>query len=80
LLPALFGGKDKKINQFLKWISGNDNSDYSNPAFSVFTAGMKSFKGWATGTKIVVYYLLAIPLKKVIILLKEKIYNEKNNS
>jgi len=55
LLPALFGGKDKKINQFLKWISGNDNSDYPNPAFSVFTAGMKSFKGWATGTKIVVY-------------------------
>ena len=55
LFPALFSGKDKKINQFLKWISGKDNTDDPNPAFSVFTSGMKSFKGWATGTKITVY-------------------------
>lgn len=55
LFPALATGKDKKINQFLKWISGNDNTDYPNPAFSVFSAGMKCFKGWATGTKLVVY-------------------------
>ncbi|MGL5353751.1 MAG: alpha/beta fold hydrolase [Clostridium sp.] len=55
LLPALFTGKDKKINEFLKWLSGQDNTDKSNIAFKVFTQGMKSFKGWATGTKLKVY-------------------------
>ncbi|MGM7681205.1 alpha/beta fold hydrolase [Cytobacillus sp. Hm23] len=55
LLPALFSGKDKKINKFLKWISGKDNNNYPNPAFLLFTEGMKNFKGWARGTKIIVY-------------------------
>lgn len=55
LFPALFSGNDKRINQFLKWISGSDNTDYPNPAFAVFLEGMKSFKGWATGTKLSVY-------------------------
>lgn len=54
LIPMLFGGKDEKINQFLKWISGNDNTDSPNPAFSVFIAGMKSYRGWA-GIKLAVY-------------------------
>jgi pimeloyl-ACP methyl ester carboxylesterase len=55
LFPALFTASDKKINQFLKWISGNDNIDFPNPAFAVFTSGMKSFQGWAMGTKLVIY-------------------------
>lgn len=54
LFPMLFGGKDEKINQFLKWISGSDNMDSPNPAFSVFIAGMKSYRGWA-GVKLSVY-------------------------
>lgn len=52
LFPALFTGKERKINNFLKWISGNDNNDYPNRAFDVFTIGMKNFRGWARGVKI----------------------------
>lgn len=55
LFPALFSGKDKRINSFLKWASGNDEIDYKNPAFAMFSEGMKSFKGWATGNKLYVY-------------------------
>jgi len=55
LFPALISGNEKKINRFLKWISGNDNNDFPNPAFTVFTLGMKNFKGWLRGTKLVVY-------------------------
>jgi Predicted hydrolases or acyltransferases (alpha/beta hydrolase superfamily) len=55
LLPALFSTKDEKINCFLKWISDSDNQDFSNPIFTLFTIGMKNFRGWLKGTKLVVF-------------------------
>lgn len=55
LLPALFSGKDEKIDYFLKWISGSNNNDFPNPTFTVFTSGLKNFQGWSMGTKLVVF-------------------------
>jgi len=56
LFPALISGNQKRIDSFLKWIAGkNHDYDYENPAFAVFSEGIKSFKGWATGYKLCVY-------------------------
>jgi len=55
LFPALFSGRERRINRFLKWISGSDNNDFPNPAFTMFTCGMKNFKGWSRGAKLTVY-------------------------
>ena len=71
LLPALITGKVKYINKFLKWISENDNEDYPNPGFMIFTKGMQSFSGWARGTSIKAYsdndfISLQVPCKIVI--------------
>ena len=56
LFPALFSGKDEKIASFLKWmLCVKENSIISDEIFLPFYEGMKSFRGWATGTKLRVF-------------------------
>lgn len=55
LFPALITGKEIRINRFLKWISGYDNNDFPNTAFTLFTYGMMFFQGWSRGAKLSVF-------------------------